>query len=112
MIITEMINRGMDPTKAPVDWQKERDQARPAASDAVRANLILDAIAAQEGIEASDEDVDRRLGEEAKRRQTSVAAIKQRLAENSRLSALRAQIVREKSLDFLVDGATITRERK
>ncbi|MEE9292862.1 MAG: trigger factor [Acidobacteriota bacterium] len=112
MMVTEMINRGMDPTKAPVNWQEERDQARPAASDSVRANLIIDAIAAQEGIEASDEDVNLRLSEEAKRRRTSVAAIKQRLVENSRLSALRAQIVREKSLDFLVDGATITRERK
>lgn len=112
MIVTEMIGRGMDPTKAPVNWREERDQARPAATDAVRANLILEAIAVQEGIDATDEDVDRRLSEEAKRRGTSAAAIKQRLVENSRLPALRAQIVREKSLDFLIDDATIMRERK
>ncbi len=110
MIVTEMVRRGMDPTKAPVKWREEREKARPAAIDSVRATLILEAIALQEGIDASEDEVNEWLREEAKRHSTSAAAIKQRLAENSRLTALRAQIVREKSLDFLVDGATITRE--
>jgi trigger factor len=110
MIVSEMMSRGIDPTKAPVNWQEEREKARPAAHDAVRAMLILEAIALQEGIEATDEDINAWLREESRRHSTSVAEMKQRLAENTRLTALRRQIVREKSLDFLVDGATITRE--
>jgi trigger factor len=110
MIVSEMMDRGIDPTKAPVNWQEEREKSRSAAIDAVRAMLILEEIAKLEGIEATEEDVNAWLREESRRLSTSLAEMKQRLAENARLTALRQQIVREKSLDFLVDGATITRE--
>ena len=106
----EMISRGVDPTKAEVNWPEERARARPAATDAVRAMLILDAIAAREGLAASEDDVNAWLREEARRRKTSVADVKGNSAERGRLAGIRRQIVREKSLDFLLDDATITRE--
>ncbi|HYV84622.1 MAG TPA: trigger factor [Patescibacteria group bacterium] len=106
----EMIARGVDPTKADVNWPEERERARPAATDAVRAMLILDAIATREGIEASEDDVNAWLREEARRRKASVAEVKENLAQKARLAGIRRQIVREKSLDFLLDDATITRE--
>jgi trigger factor len=106
----EMISRGVDPTKAEVNWPEERERARPAATDAVRAMLILDAIAAREGIVASEDDVNAWLREEARRRKSSVADVKGNSAEKARLAGIRRQIVREKSLDFLLDDATITRE--
>jgi trigger factor len=106
----EMIARGVDPTKAEVNWPEERERARPAATDAVRAMLILDAIATREGIEASEDDVNAWLREEARRRKASVAEVKENLAQKARLAGIRRQIVREKSLDFLLDDATITRE--
>jgi trigger factor len=106
----EMISRGVDPTKAEVNWAEERERARPAATDAVRAMLILDAIAAREGIAASEDDVNAWLREEARRRKSSVADVKGNPSEKARLAGIRRQIVREKSLDFLLDDATITRE--
>jgi len=106
----EMISRGVDPTKADVNWAEERDRARPAATDAVRAMLILDTIAAREGIVATEDDVNAWLREEARRRKSSVADVKENSAAKARLAGIRRQIVREKSLDFLLDDATITRE--
>jgi trigger factor len=106
----EMISRGVDPTKAEVNWPEERERARPVATDAVRAMLILDAIAAREGIAASEDDVNAWLREEARRRKSSVADVKGNPSEKARLAGIRRQIVREKSLDFLLDDATITRE--
>ena len=106
----EMIARGIDPTKAGVDWADERAKARPAAADAVRAMLILDAIAANEHLEATEEDVNEWLKGEARRQNSNVAAVKEKLVQNSRLTGVRRQIVREKSLDYLLHGATITRE--
>jgi len=38
--------------------------------------------------------------------------LKEQLSQNGRLEPLRRQIVREKSLDFVLNGATITREEK
>ena len=108
----ELIARGADPTKSEIDWAKERERARPGAIDAVRAMLILDAIAAKEEIAATDKDVNAWLREEARRSGASVAAVKEKLGENARLTGLRRQIVREKSLDFLLHDATITPEVK
>lgn len=111
-IVREMIARGVEPTRAAVDWQEERRKLRPAAVSSVRAGLILDAIGAQEGIEAKEEDVNDWLRDEARRRNASVTALKDDLVENGRLAGLRRQIGREKVLDFLLDDATITHEGK
>jgi trigger factor len=109
-VVREMMARGIEPTKAPVSWQEEREKMRPAAIGTVRAWLILESIAVQEGIEATEEDVNSSLREEARRQGTSPSALKDRLAENGRLVGVRRQIVREKVLDFLLHDATITLE--
>lgn len=109
-IVREMMAQGIDPTKATVNWQEEREKLRTAAGASVRALLILEAIAVQEGIEATDDEVNGWLWEEARRQNTSVSALKERLAANARLTGVRRQIVREKVLDFLMNDATITPE--
>jgi trigger factor len=111
-IVREMIAEGKDPSKAQVDWQEERARLVPAATQAVRAMLILEAIAVQEGLEATEDDVNNWLRDEAKRHNITVSALKDRLAQNARLAGLRRQIVREKSLDFVMNGANIRHEVK
>ncbi|HKQ96471.1 MAG TPA: trigger factor [Candidatus Polarisedimenticolia bacterium] len=105
-----MIERGIDPMKAEVNWPEERERARPGATDAVRAMLILDAIASREGIEATEEDVNEWLRDEARRHRTNVATVKEKFAQSARLTSVRRQIVREKSLDKVLRDATITHE--
>lgn len=109
-IAREMASRGVDPTKADVNWKEEREKMRPASIDSVRAILILEAIAAAEGIEVKEDDLNAWLREEAKRHNTTVADVKQKLSENTGMSGVRKQIVREKSLDFLLRDAIITHE--
>jgi trigger factor len=111
-IVREMIAEGKDPAKIRVDWQEERARLVPAATRAVRAMLILEAIAVQEGIEATEEDVNNWLRDEARRHNITVSALKDRLAQNARLAGVRRQIVREKSLDFVMNGANIRHEVK
>src|SRR5262245_1863758 len=106
----EMIARGVDPMKAEIDWPQERERARPGAADAVRAMLLLDAIAVREQIEATEEDLNDVLKEEARRHNASVASVKEKLGQSARLASLRRQIVREKSLDLVLRDATITPE--
>jgi trigger factor len=111
-IVREMVAEGKDPTKIQVDWQEERKRLVPAATRAVRAMLILEAIAAQEGLDATEDDVNNWLRDEAKRHNITVSVLKERLAQNARLAGLRRQIVREKSLDFVMNGANIRHEVK
>jgi trigger factor len=109
-IASEMASRGVDPTKAEVNWKEEREKMRPASIDSVRAMLILEAIAAAEGIELKEDDLNAWLREEARRHNTTVADVKGKLTENAGLSGVKKQIVREKSLDFLLRDAIITHE--
>ncbi|HEV8700033.1 MAG TPA: trigger factor [Candidatus Polarisedimenticolia bacterium] len=111
-IVREMIAEGKDPSRAQVDWNEERAKLVPGATKMVRAMLILEAIAEQEGLQATEDDVNAWLKEEARRRQTTVGALKDQLSQSERLSGLRRQIVREKSLDFAFNGANITHEVK
>ena len=108
----EMMARGIDPSKAPVNWSEEREKMRPAATAAVRAMLILEAVSVAETIEATEDDVNAWLREEAQRHRTSVSSLKERLSENADLAGVRRQIVREKSLDFLLHDAIITHEAR
>ena len=111
-IVREMISEGKDPSKMQVDWNEERAKLVPGATKMVRAMLILEAIAEQEGLQATEDDVNVWLKEEARRRQTTVADLRDQLSQSERLSGLRRQIVREKSLDFAFNGANITHEVK
>jgi len=106
----QMIERGVDPMKSEVNWPEERERARPVAIDAVRAMLILDAIAQREGIEATEDDINEWLKDEARRHRTNVASVKEKFAQSARLTSVRRQIVREKSLDKVLRDATITHE--
>ena len=111
-IVREMMAQGIDPTKASVNWQEEREKLRPSAATAVRAMLVLEAIAAQEGFETTEDELNNWLREEARHQNVSVGALKEKLGANARLAGVRRQILREKVLDFLLNDATITREGK
>ena len=105
-----MIMQGIDPHHAEVNWREEREKGREVAVKRVRAMLILEAVAQQEGIEVSSEEIQKRLQHEAKRQKISVGDLKEQLARKGNLDGLQRQLLREKALDFLLDQATISRE--
>src|SRR5437867_824092 len=105
-----MIVQGIDPHHAEVNWREEREKGRPAAVKRVRAMLLLEALAQQEGILVSGEEINVRLQQEARRQKISVSELKEQLARKGHLDGLERQLLREKALDFLLDQATISRE--
>ena len=76
----------------------------------VKAMLILEAIASQESIAVTPDEMNERLRDEARRQKVSVTELKEQLARKGHLESLERQLTREKSLDFLLDHATISRE--
>ena len=105
-----MIVQGIDPHHAEVNWREEREKGRPVAVKRVRAMLLLEALAQQEGILVSGEEINVRLQQEARRQKISVSELKEQLARKGHLDGLERQLLREKALDFLLDQATISRE--
>lgn len=80
---------------------------RPLAEREVREALLLEAVAAQEGLVADDTELDARLEAMATEQGVEVAKLRKAYQEAELLEALRVQIVDEKALALLVREARI-----
>lgn len=96
-----------DRERAEKTWNELWTHQRPAAERGVRASLLLEAIAGAEGIEVGDREMNDRLREEAARQKSTVAKMKDELVRADRWNALKRAVLRELTLDFLVQNANI-----
>lgn len=83
------------------------EEGRDAAARRVREAFLLEAIAEAESIEVTDEDVDHRLEEMAEGRDMPPSQLRKIAHEQGWHEAIRSELVDQKALDFLVDGADI-----
>jgi trigger factor len=103
-----LLEQGIDPTKASVDWQDFRARQRDAASETVRSTLVLDEISRREGVEAGDEDVAKEIERFAERSGHTAAAVRARLEKEGAIERIRAGLVREKTMALLLEKAVIS----
>jgi trigger factor len=106
-MVREMMFHGVDPRKAELDWKQLRDRNEEPARKIVHARLVLDAIAAVEGVKVERKDVEERIRREAERISESYDELRLRLSKGGGLQALETQMVREKSLDLITSIANI-----
>jgi trigger factor len=85
-------------------------QVRAAAEQGVRADLALRAVAAQEGIVATDEELDEEIARLAERMEEKPKKVRRDLERRGILEAVRSDIARGKALRFLVDHAEVVDE--
>jgi trigger factor len=85
-----------------------REKLRASATDDVRGQLLLDAVANQEGIEVPDEDLDDRVARLARGQNESPGRLRSEMERDGRLDSLRFQIRQERTLDLLVQHAEVT----
>ncbi len=84
-----------------------REKLRASATDDVRGQLLLDAVATQEGIEAGDEDLDDRVARAARSQGQAPGRMRSEMERDGRLESLRFQIRQDKTLDLLVQHAEV-----
>ena len=77
---------------------------RPEAEKRLKENLVLEAVAKAEGIEASEEDVQKELDNMAKMYGMEVDQIKNAIGD-SELKDIKANMLNTKALDILVANA-------
>jgi trigger factor len=92
------------------DQQAFIDGVREGAVGAVRADLALRAVVAQEGIAASDEEVDSEIDRLAERLGEKPAKVRKDLERRGVIQAVRSDIERSKALSFLIEHATVVDE--
>jgi len=100
-ISLEQYQQGAETTRE----QLEAD-LRAQAERAVKAQLVLEAVAAAEGIEASDEEVEAEIGRQAQRLGREPEDVRKALGAG-RDGVIRGDILRTKALELLVENADV-----
>src|SRR5215203_4905111 len=102
-------SQGMDPEQyyqlAGTNHAEFEERVAPDAEDTVRKELMLDAVALAEGIEADEEEVMHEISHLAEDSERSAEEIARTLKANGTYAMLEEEISRQKALDFLVDNA-------
>jgi trigger factor len=100
-----LASNGLDPKEA--DWEKLGEDARPGAERRVKEYLLLDEIARREAIAVSDTEVEAEFKRAAARRGADPAALREQMAKNDGLEALRDEIRLSKAVDILISAARV-----
>ncbi|MBP9087463.1 MAG: trigger factor [Kofleriaceae bacterium] len=104
---------GMKPEQGNAGLSDEmRTKMRPAGTDEVRGQMLLDAIAGKEQIEVNDQELDVHVAATAKQRNTPPAKLKAEWMRDGRLENVRFSLRQDKVMNFLVDAATVTEVEK
>jgi trigger factor len=106
--VRRLMDQGMDPMKAGVDWQEFRERQQEPSTETVKSTLVLDEIARRESIDASEEDVAKEVDQFAERSGRTSAAVRARLEKEGGVSRIRSGIRREKTVTFLLEKANIS----
>ena len=99
--------QGIDPRQVGVDWRQYRDGQREDSVAAAKADILLDEIARQEGIEPLEAEVQAEVARLATRLKKSPEALRRQMEKEGDLAALRARIREEKTLDLLKANARL-----
>jgi trigger factor len=85
-----------------------RRDLRAESARSVKAELLLEQIARESEIQVTDEDLGREIAFAAARAEREPREVAEELMASGRVSALAADIMRKKALDYVVDHINVT----
>ncbi len=94
--------RGVDVEKAQIDWSRVGEEMAPMAEKRVHARLLLDAVADHRELAVTEEEFERTLAVLARAQGVSTPVLRRKLDEDGRLTSLRSQLRREKTIRTLL----------
>jgi trigger factor len=103
----QLARQGLKLDSANVDNQKLQESLTPSAEKEVRGSLILEKVAEVEKLSVSEAEVDQRLQQLAAQLNQRMEAVKTYYEKKDRLEDLRAIMLEEKTLDFLLSKANL-----
>ena len=90
-----------------IDEDAIRESGRDQAERGVKRFLLLDAVADQEKIEVTGEDLDEHLEEMSQRHNIEGPRLRQILGRTEQLDQIESDIKTQKTFDFLIDNADV-----
>lgn len=106
-LASQLVAQRVDPRRASIDWEEFRAGQRSAAVDTVKSTLVLDEIARQERIDATEDDIAGQIERLAARTNRGAPAMRALLDKEGGVAPLAVGIRREKTIEFLLAHATI-----
>ena len=97
-----LARRGVDVEKANIDWSRVGEEMGPMAEKRVHARLLLDAVADHRKLAVTEEEFERTLAVLARAQGVSTPVLRRKLDEDGRLTSLRSQLRREKTIRYLL----------
>ena len=94
----------------PSEVAAAKQQARPAAEQAVRRLLVIERVAELESLHATQEDVDARVAEIAEQNDMDRAEVRRQLSQSGRLGALASDLTEKRVFEYLKSLSTIEKE--
>ncbi|HVN76948.1 MAG TPA: trigger factor [Thermoanaerobaculaceae bacterium] len=94
-----LAQRGIDPEKAKVEWEKLEAEMRARVETRLRGELLLDALADTLSIEVTGADVDHEVEVQARRIGVPFAELRGNLAKGGGLERVAAVLRRERAVD-------------
>jgi trigger factor len=107
-IATNLARQGIDVNKTSIDWKKVFEEERPQALLAVRRSLVLDAIARQEGLGVTEEELEAEFQKLAETLNKSASAIRAQFEKDKRIQSFTDHLRQNKALDFIYRNANIS----
>ena len=105
-----LMDQKIDPRRANIDWDQFRDSQRDASRESVKSALVLDEISRRENVTVSEEEIDKDVAQYAERSGLTPAAVRARLEKEGALSRIAAGLRREKTIDYVLSQAQVTRD--
>lgn len=97
----DLTRQGINLEEAQMDWQKLGEEVRPQAERRVHARIVLDAVADERGVVVDEEELERALATIGRSQGRSSLQVRQALDHAGRLTGLRVQLRRDKTLSAL-----------
>lgn len=109
-LLRAMDARGMDLGNKQIDWSGLREAQRGRAEREVRGSYVLAKIAEDEGIEVTEEELEKHLEGMAGGVGLEPAALKARLTKENALDSMKFQLRNRKALELVISSADINIE--
>ena len=100
--------RGIDVRQLGLNVDRLRDDLRARAALEVKGYLLLEAIADKEGIEATEEDLEKHYAKLAGELNQPVEKLRQAFRKQDSVESLKGRLRQDKALALLLEKANLT----
>jgi trigger factor len=109
--VNQLVQAYLETYRIPEEEQERfRNEFRPLAERQVRRDLVIDTIAQQEGLAATESDIDDRVAEVAQKRGTDPGQVYASLQKAGRIKELERSITEEKVFGWLMERNEIEKQ--